>query len=218
MEKTEYLDRLIDLTKNVEVDAAVQYLLALTDEFGEMFVVNQVIGDLLSTVGKMWEGGKGFSLSDTYVTSKIVQVYLEGVSKGTLEKDPDKRAVFGNIKNDFQSSGRKLVIRFLEMDGWDIIDLGNDVDPEDFVEVAKKEGIRYIGVSAMLYENALHIKKLKEMVADEFLEEARPFLIAGGAIFTVVSDLPKELGITHTAGNALEAQKLFRRLYEEGKV
>jgi len=36
------------------------------------------------------------------------------------------------------------------MDGWDVIDMGNDVAPEEFVAKAKEEGIRFIGVSAML--------------------------------------------------------------------
>ena len=211
----DHIEQLMLFMEDVEVDEAVTYLMAIADEAGFKYVIDQILDSFLLQIGKKWEAGEGISLTDTYVSSKIVSKFLEKVPSKVVIMDPKRRVILGNIQNDFQSAGRQLVTRFLEMDGWQVIDLGNDVAPEKFFLTAVKENIRFIGVSAMLYENALHIKALASMLNEKMEDESRPYLVVGGAVFTIIPTLVDELNVKYTAMNAFEAKKLFSDLYEE---
>lgn len=214
MKEKDYIDYLLECTVNVEVSEGFEFLLHLAATEGEEYVSTFIIDGFLLAVGDKWKEGEELTLADTYVSSKIIKLYLEKLSENKNLIDPNKKAIFGNIKNDFQSTGRKLVIRFLEMDGWDIIDLGNDIEPAEFIKEAKEHKVNFIGVSAMLYENAKGIKDLVNLIETSYSEEEeKPVLVAGGAIFNVVPDLAEELSVKHTASNAYEAKEVFADLY-----
>lgn len=214
MKEKDYINYLLECTINVEVNEGYEFLLHLAATEGEEYVSTSIIDAFLLAVGDKWKEGEELTLADTYVSSKMIKLYLEKLSENNNLIDPGKKAIFGNIKNDFQSTGRKLVIRFLEMDGWDIIDLGNDVEPSEFIEAAKQHHVNFIGVSAMLYENAKGIKDLVNLIEDSYTdEEEKPILVAGGAIFNVVPDLAEELSVEYTASNAYEAKEVFATLY-----
>jgi len=218
MKEQDYINYLFECTINVEVNEGYEFLLQITEQEGEEYVSTSIINAFLFKIGEKWKTDDDFSIADTYIASKIVKLYLEKVSEKQTMKDENKKAIMGNIKNDFQSTGRKLVIRFLEMDGWNVIDLGNDVDPDEFVKVAKAERVRFIGVSAMLYENAKFITDVVELLDEEYGDsEDKPFLIVGGAIFNVVPGLAEELSVEYTATNAYEAKEVFNSLYRRVK-
>lgn len=215
MNKNEAINQLINHMHQVQVEQAVDYLGRLSETHSLDRTLEEVLEPFLQTVGERWMNNEDTSLSDAYIASKIAAEFLKPLAEDRSEKNHDKVALIGNIKNDYHSSGRKLVVQFLESDGWRVVDLGNDVDPKTFVSVAKEEKIRFIAVSSMLYENALEIRNLSRMIEDNYLEGERPYLIAGGAIFNVVPGLKEELGIHYSAPNAYAAKQLFNKLYEE---
>lgn len=215
MTTEQHVEFLINCVIEVNVEEGVEYLSNLANETSELYVISEVVSLFLFEVGDRWNKFKNFSLADAYISSKIVKLFLETIQFETTQRSKDQCAIFGNIQNDFQSSGRKLVIRFLEMAGWRIIDLGNDVAPEVFVSTAIENNVKFIGISAMLYENALHIKKVSELLDKSFSKEDRPYLIAGGATFNIVSTLAADVNVDYTASNAYEALTLFERLYKE---
>ena len=60
------------------------------------------------------------------------------------------KVVIGTIKGDLHDIGKNLVKLMMEGKGLEVFDLGANVDPEKYIEVAKKEGCQIIGMSAML--------------------------------------------------------------------
>ena len=60
------------------------------------------------------------------------------------------KVCLGTIKGDLHDIGKNLVKMMMESKGLEVIDLGTDVSPETFVETAKNENCRIIGVSALL--------------------------------------------------------------------
>jgi methanogenic corrinoid protein MtbC1 len=209
------IQSLVKFTQNANVEDAVDYLDKHTIETSLDDVLKDILEPYLAIIGDMWIKNDGISLTDAYISSKIAKMFLERHKEFVQHKDPGRIAIMGNIKNDYHSSGRKLVIQFLEMDGWTIIDLGNDVAPEEFISCALENDIKFIGISAMLYENALHIKEVTQLIEENFPKEHQPILIAGGSIFNVHPSLKTELGIKYSASNAYSAKKLFASLYKK---
>ncbi len=60
------------------------------------------------------------------------------------------KVVLGTIKGDLHDIGKNLVKMMMEGKGLEVIDLGTDVDPAKYVEVAKNEGCQIIACSSLL--------------------------------------------------------------------
>ncbi len=60
------------------------------------------------------------------------------------------KACIGTVKGDLHDIGKNLVRMMLEGKGLEVIDLGTDVDPEDFIKTAQEENCQLICCSALL--------------------------------------------------------------------
>ena len=60
------------------------------------------------------------------------------------------KVCIGTVKGDLHDIGKNLVKMMLEGKGLEVIDLGTDVSPEQFVETAKNENCQIICCSALL--------------------------------------------------------------------
>ena len=59
------------------------------------------------------------------------------------------RVVIGTIQGDLHDIGKNLVGIMLRGAGFEVVDLGNDVPPERFVDAVEREGARVVGMSAL---------------------------------------------------------------------
>ena len=112
--------------------------------------------------------------------------------------------VIGNIEEDFHALGRQMVRTFSRAEGWDVIDLGNDVPAAEFVSKALAAGARVIGVSAMMSTTAGNVAKVRAEIDRRGLN-GRLRLAVGGAVFVVLPGLADEVGADGSAPNALAA-------------
>lgn len=91
------------------------------------------------------------------------------------------KVVIGSVQGDLHDIGKNLVGIMLKGAGFEVIDLGNDVPPEKFVETAKKENATVIGMSALLTTTMPVMKKTVDLLREEKL---------GGRIKTIIGGAP----------------------------
>lgn len=60
------------------------------------------------------------------------------------------KIILGTVKGDLHDIGKNLVAMMLEGAGFQVIDLGVDVSPEDFVKSASEQNAQILGMSALL--------------------------------------------------------------------
>ena len=114
------------------------------------------------------------------------------------------KVVIGTVRGDLHDIGKNLVGIMLKGAGFEIIDLGNDVTPERFVETAKSEGAQFIGMSALLTTTMPVMKEVVDLVRKENLEGEIKTLIGGAA---VSKSYAEEIGATaycYDGSNAVE--------------
>ncbi|MES9966464.1 MAG: cobalamin-dependent protein [Sedimenticola sp.] len=179
----------------------------------------EILGPVLTSVGEMWQGEE-FSLAHAYVAAKIVEDALERYEALSGKSEQPRYAhgpvVVGNIEDDCHPLGRRMVSTFLRAQGWEVVDLGIDVEPELFVDKAEDIGAKVIGVSAMIYSTAENIIRVREELERRGL--ARGVRLAvGGAVFRLRPELVEEVGGDGTVPDALDAHKLFCRLWEDAE-
>lgn len=90
------------------------------------------------------------------------------------------KVVIGTVQGDLHDIGKNLVAIMLKGAGFEVIDLGNDVPPERFIEVAEEEAAEVIGMSALLTTTMPVMKKVIDL-AKECGIYGKTRIIVGGA-------------------------------------
>ncbi len=186
-------------------------------------VMTDLIEPVLTEIGARWAVKTDVNLAEGYVTAKIVEeVMTRVIDEQSRQQQPSPGpgkgpVVIGNIEEDCHALGRKLVGIFLKASGWEVHDLGNDVTPERFVEVAVQYGARIIGASAMMYTTAVNIRKLRDEIDGQGLR-GRIQLAVGGAVFVQRPELVDEVGGDGTARNAILVPPLLDRLWSASET
>lgn len=195
-------------------DRAIQRLTEWSKQTSFKSVIFNVMEPLLVRYGKLWMQGK-LSLAHGYLSGKVAEGFYMIAAQDTefnqSSSQPKGTIVLGNIEDDFHPLGRRLVNVYSQAAGWKIIDLGNDVQPELFVEKAVEFNADIIGVSAMMFTTAKNIIKVRTEL-DRNALSGKIKLAVGGAVFKLRPELVNEIGGDGTAETAMEAPKLFESL------
>ena len=72
---------------------------------------------------------------------------------------PVGTVVLGTVKGDLHDIGKNLVGMMLEGSGFRIIDLGTDVDPDHFIEVAQENEADIIAMSGLLTTSMIEMER-----------------------------------------------------------
>ena len=178
-----------------------------------------VLDPALFLMGELW-GKQEVSLAQTFVGAKIAEDVLTrclALQKGENPRSVLGTVVIGNIEEDFHSLGRRMIVSFLQASSWNVVDLGNDVPAEVFIEKALEKGASVIGASAMMQTTALNIRKIRDLIDSRGLTH-RLKLAVGGAVFNWRPELVAEVGGDGTASNAATVHELILQLQSSVKA
>jgi 5-methyltetrahydrofolate--homocysteine methyltransferase len=120
------------------------------------------------------------------------------------------KVVMGSVRGDLHDIGKNLVGIMLKGAGFEVIDLGNDVAPETFVEAAEKEKAGVIGMSALLTTTMSVMKEVVQLLADKGLG-GEVKTIVGGA--PVTADFAGQIGADAYGFDGMNAVDQVKRLY-----
>lgn len=204
---------------NCFINADRETPIALLDDFAAKYSYESAVKDVLEPVLKMfgdaWVKRGNISLAHAYISGKIAEDLLTKTAleykRKAMFENYKGIVVLGNIEGDYHSLGRKIVSTFLKSSSWQVYDLGNDILAEEFVDKAVEVNATVIGVSAMMYSNAVNIKKLRNEIDNRKLT-GKIQLAVGGAVFILRPQLVHEVGGDGTASNAFSSISLFEEL------
>ncbi|NNK94110.1 MAG: corrinoid protein [Desulfobacterales bacterium] len=125
----------------------------------------------------------------------------ESSSAGTI--------VIGTVKGDLHDIGKNLVVMMLESAGFEVVDLGVDVEPEIFIEAIKKNQPEILGLSALLTTTMPMLKKTVEAIDASGVRENLKILIGGAPVNQAFAD---EIGADGYAPDAGSASKMAKAI------
>jgi 5-methyltetrahydrofolate--homocysteine methyltransferase len=175
--------RLIDAITDMREEDA----LAIADE---MIASGTAPLDVLDTcrkameiVGDRFETGEYFMPELILAGEMLAQISKKVkpllVGETTTQKKLGK-IVFGTVEGDIHDIAKDIVVFMLDINGFEVTDLGVDVPPDRFVEAVKQTGATIVGLSGFL---TLAYDPMKETV--EALKQAEldvKVMIGGGQI------------------------------------
>jgi 5-methyltetrahydrofolate--homocysteine methyltransferase len=117
------------------------------------------------------------------------------------------KVVIGSVQGDLHDIGKNLVGIMLTGAGFEVIDLGINVPPEKFIQIAKQENAPVIGMSALLTTTMPVMGKVVELLKHEGLN-GRIKTVIGGA--PVSEEFAQKIGADaygYDSTNAVESVK-----------
>lgn len=163
--------------------------------------------------------GKGFEQKKVYLPQLLMaaesakagfNVIKETMSSATAtESDVSsgEKVILATVKGDIHDIGKNIVKVIMENYGFAVIDLGKDVPPEKIVEVAVKNEVRLVGLSALMTTT---VPSMEETI--KLLREKAPWckVVVGGAVLT--PEYAKMIGADFYAKDAMETVKIAQNL------
>jgi 5-methyltetrahydrofolate--homocysteine methyltransferase len=176
-------------------------------------VIDGYIIPALDVVGQAFETGKMFLpqllMSADCAKAAFDEIKLKLIADGT-KQEPKGKIVIATVKGDIHDIGKNIVKVLLENYGFDVIDLGKDVDPELVVETAKREKVKLVGLSALMTTTVANME-----ITIKQLREAYPEckVIVGGAVLT--QDYADRIGADFYSKDAMGSVRYAERLFTE---
>jgi 5-methyltetrahydrofolate--homocysteine methyltransferase len=122
---------------------------------------------------------------------------------------PTGKIVLGTVKGDIHDIGKNLVGMMCEGAGFEVINLGFDVDPEKFVEAVKENQPDIVGMSAMLTTTMIAMGYTIKALKEAGLRDTVKVIIGGSP---VDSEIVERIGADGYAYNSPTAVELAKRL------
>lgn len=119
------------------------------------------------------------------------------------------KILIGVIEGDTHDIGKNLVKLMLETSGFEVIDAGRDVDPEDMVDQAVEEGVEIICISTLMTTTMDAMEEVIIQLKERGIRDQFKVMVGGGPISQSFSD---KIGADGYSKNAADAVKLARKL------
>jgi len=122
--------------------------------------------------------------------------------------EPAGRVAIGTVKGDLHDIGKNLVAAMLEGGGFEVIDLGVNVSPEQFVKAVREGKANVVAMSALLTTTMPAMKTTIEALEQAGLREKVKVLIGGAPI---TQKYAEEIGADGYSDNAPAAVSLAKK-------
>src|SRR5271166_2687431 len=169
------------------------------DEVGRLFNANQMI------VAEVLQSAEAMKAAVAHLEPHMTKT--ENVSKGKI--------ILATVKGDVHDIGKNLVEIILGNNGYDVVNLGIKVPPEELIKAYREHRPDAIGLSGLLVKSA----QMMVITAQDLknAEIACPVLVGGAALsnrFTRIKIAPEYAGLVAYANDAMNGLDLANQIMD----
>lgn len=175
-------------------------------------ILNQAMIEAMAEAGSLFEEGE-FFVPELLVAARAMQSGME-LLKPLLTRDNVKAkgiVLAGTVKGDLHDIGKNLVCMMLEGSGFEVIDLGSDVDPQVFVQTVQEKKVDIVAMSALLTTTMVNMKTTIDALSSAGVR-GKVKVMVGGA--PVSQDFASKIGADGYSADANQAVRLAQSLLE----
>ena len=175
-----------------------------------MEIVNNILIPALDKIGADFEKGTIF-LPQLIMSAAVAQSAFEEIRKAMIlgNKQPESKGkiVMATVKGDVHDIGKNIVKVLLENYGYDVIDLGKDVEYQAVVDAIKENDAKLVGLSALMTTTLVSMKETIELIHKNNLDCK---IFVGGAVLT--PEYAKEIHADFYAKDAKESVDIAKKI------
>ncbi|KKH50186.1 corrinoid protein [Methanosarcina sp. 1.H.A.2.2] len=158
----------------------------------------------MSLIGEKYARGEAYvphlllSSSAMYGGMDILKPYLKQDESGAKPAT----VVIGSAEGDIHDIGKNLVKTLLSANGFNCVDLGNDVPADQFIEAAKEQRATALSISTLMTTTMGEMPKVVKMLEDEGIRD-KVLVMVGGAPIT--AEYAAQIGADASPDDAIGA-------------
>ena len=162
----------------------------------------------MAEVGRRFETNEYF-VPELLISARAMKAALELIrplliASGT---EPVGRVALGTVKGDLHDIGKNLVGAMLEGGGFEVLDLGVNVSPEQFIAAVKEKKANIVAMSALLTTTMPAMKTTIEAMKQAGMRDQVKVLIGGAPITAGFAAEIGADGYSESAAGAVSAAR-----------
>lgn len=178
-----------------------------------MAVIEEELMPALDEVGKAFEAGTLFLpqlLMSAEAAKAAFEVLREHMSRTGGRPEKKQKVILATVKGDIHDIGKNIVKVLMENYGYDVIDLGKDVDPQVVADTAVEQDVRLVGLSALMTTT---VSSMAQTI--DLLRRVKPEcrVVVGGAVMTQA--YADQIGADCYSPDAMATVHYAQRLFGE---
>jgi 5-methyltetrahydrofolate--homocysteine methyltransferase len=181
---------------------------ALAEKADPLKLVQDYMMPAMSEVGQRFECNEYF-VPELLLAARAMKAALELIRPLLIASgaQPTARVALGTVKGDLHDIGKNLVAAMLEGGGYEVIDLGVNVTPEQFVAAVKEKGANIVAMSALLTTTMPSMKTTMDALQQAGVRQQVKVLVGGAPITQKYADEIGADGYSESAAGAVSAAK-----------
>ena len=158
----------------------------------------------MAIIGDRFSEGEVY-IPDVLIAARAMQAAVDklrphlsddtGTDRGTV--------VIGTVKGDLHDIGKNLVKYMLQGGGFNVVDLGNDVSPEQFAEGVRANDAGLIAMSALLTTTMGSMKDIVDGLEEAGIRDSVKVMVGGAPVTQEYADRINADGYARDAGSAV---------------
>lgn len=175
-------------------------------------ILNEGLIRGMDIIGGKMESGQMY-IPEVLYSAKAMGSALE-ILKPMLAADEvsaSGKVVIGTVKGDLHDIGKNLVIMMLKSSGFEVIDLGVDNAPENFLAAVKENNPDLVGLSALLTTTTHMMKETINAIDESGLRNEIKIMVGGAPVTQTFADQIGADGYAPDAGAALKLAKELKK-------
>lgn len=182
---------LVDAIANMREADALRIVRDMLDRGAEATEILESCRQAMTIVGERYECGEYF-LPELIMSGEMLKKIAELVKpKLTAQSEGGKglgKVVIGTVRGDIHDIGKDIVVFMLDVNGFEVLDLGVDVPEEKFVKAIQEFQPQVVGLSGFLTLAFESMKSTVEAIKEAGLRDKVKIMIGGGQINEMVRE------------------------------
>ena len=176
-----------------------------------MEIVDNILIPALDKIGEDFEKGVIF-LPQLIMSAGVAQAAFEVIRNNMIMNNSAPivkgKVVLATVKGDIHDIGKNIVKVLLENYGYEVIDLGRDVEYQAVVDAAIENHVKLVGLSALMTTTLCSMEATVKLLREQYPECK---VVVGGAVLT--PEYAESIGADFYAKDAKETVDVAKRIY-----
>jgi len=175
-------EQLVQTIADMREEEALDLVRAMVKEGVEPLAILDAVKQAMAIVGQRYEKGVYF-LPELMLSGEMLN-QITDILKPELAKLPEVKregkVLMGTVEGDIHDIGKNIVTFMLDVNGFDVLDLGVDVSSQKYVEAIRDFQPQVVGLSGFLTLAFDTMKETIEAIQAAGLRDQVKIMVGGG--------------------------------------
>ncbi len=174
--------KLIDAIADMREEEALKLVSEMVESGSKPMVILDAVREAMDIVGRRYEEGAYF-LPELVLAGEMMNQITDMIKSELVKAPPVERrgkVLIGTVEGDIHNIGKDIVSFMLDVNGFEVLDLGVDVTPQKFTEAVREFQPQVVGLSGFLTLAFDAMKETVEAIKKAGFRDKVKIMIGGG--------------------------------------